>query len=139
MQSADSSSSTAKCHVPCPILNVLTWKQDGHRQPIPHGRTNEEYVADQLKSFQERYGTLPGYNYRYAEAYLDSILSLATSGIESTQVTKVLELGVYNKAYKRVVSVLRSVGVVFEEDSKTGLSAIAKKLIDQDICFSMMD
>ena len=55
--------------------------------PMPRGRTNEQYVADQIKAFRERYGSLPGFD--YAEAYLESILSLATTGDESPRVSEV--------------------------------------------------
>lgn len=138
----------AKCPVPRPILNVLTRKRNAARQsaglpsnfptePKPRSRTDEEYVADQLKSFQERYGDLPGYS--YAEAYLESILSLATSYDESPRVTEVLESGIYDESYKRILAVLRSVGVVLEKDPSTGRNKIASKLIDQDICLSTLD
>jgi len=53
----------------------------------PKSRTDEEYVTDQLNNFRERYGNLPGYS--FAEAYLESILSLATSGKESPRVQEV--------------------------------------------------
>jgi hypothetical protein len=62
----------------------------GTSSPSPtRPRTNEEYVMDQIKAFRERYGSLPGYN--YAEAYLDSILSLATTGNESPRVKEVCD------------------------------------------------
>jgi hypothetical protein len=47
----------------------------------------EQYVEDQIKAFRERYGSLAGYD--YAEAYLESILSLATTGKESPRVKDV--------------------------------------------------
>jgi hypothetical protein len=141
---AGSSADGMKCPVPRPILNVLTRKRDGAkaggesiRQPTPRSRTDEEYVADQLKAFRERYGDLSGYE--YAEAYLESILSLATSGLESPRVQEVLGSGVYDESYRRVVGVLRSVGVQFNLDQDIGRNRIKSKLIDQDICLSMLD
>lgn len=130
--------SGGKCPVPRPILNVLTRKREGkQKSPMPRGRTDEEYVADQLKSFRERYGELPGYE--CADAYLDSILSLATSGVESSRVPEVLQAGIYDESYKRVLNVLKSVGMVLETDPDTGISRIAAKLVDQDVCLSMLD
>lgn len=91
----------AKCPIPRPILNLLVRRKTGKKttgnssdekvskanNPAPRSRTDEEYVADQLNAFRERYGNLPGY--RFAEAYLESILSLATSGDESPRVKEV--------------------------------------------------
>jgi len=147
---------TAKCPVPRPILNVLTRKRRQNRdadggkllikdssdripiEPTPRSRTDEEYVSDQIRAFRSRYGDLPGYE--YAEAYLEAILSLATAGVESQDVVgRVLEAGVYDESYKRVVAVLKSVGATFENDPVTGRNRIASKLIDQDICLSMLD
>lgn len=142
-EAGESDESSPKCPVPRPILNVLTRKRnDGPgessvKAPTPRGRTDEEYVADQLKSFELKYGSLPGYN--YAEAYLESILSLATSGIESPRAKEVMEAGVYDDAYRRIESVLRTVGVSFEFDRDSGRRCIAKKLKEQDICLSMLD
>lgn len=93
--------SGAKCPVPRPILNLIMRRRAGptvpsktlddklskEGSPSPRSRTDEEYVSDQLKAFRERYGQLPGYT--YAEAYLESILSLATSGKESARVQEV--------------------------------------------------
>lgn len=154
-----SSSSEAKCPIPRPILNVLMRKRrhklqqgieggedggsgrDGDRSngpPVPRSRTNEEYVADQIRTFRERYGDLTGY--AYAESYLEAILNLATAGIESPDVEEsVIMAGVYDESYKRVIAVLKSVGVVFETDPETGRQKIGEKLLDQDICLSMMD
>uniref|UniRef100_A0A7S3DQV2 Uncharacterized protein n=1 Tax=Entomoneis paludosa TaxID=265537 RepID=A0A7S3DQV2_9STRA len=138
-----------KCPVPRPILNVLTRNNNNNKRndissggknpniPRKAGRTDEEYVADQLTAFRERYGALPGY--QYSEAYLDSILSLATSGMESVRAPEVMESGVYDDAYRRIESVLRTVGVEFEIDEATERRKIAPKLIDQDICWSMLD
>jgi len=84
-----SGSTAAKCPVPRPILNLIM-RRDGSSSGAPSGskaRTNEKYVADQITAFRDRYGSLPGYN--YAEAYLESVLSLATSGEESPRVKEV--------------------------------------------------
>lgn len=130
----------AKCPVPRPILNVLTRQQSSNdstkqQQPRPRSRTDEEYVQDQIQSFRERYGTLPGFD--SAEDYLASILSLATSGIESERANRVLEAGLYDEAYRRLLSVLKTVGVQFV--TTDGRKQIATKLLDQDICLSMLD
>ncbi|CAJ1912528.1 unnamed protein product [Cylindrotheca closterium] len=142
MQAEDeriASGTTSKCPVPRPILNLLMRRDTATPSSIPNpkGRTNEQYVTDQIKSFDERYGSLPGY--RYAEAYLESILSLATTGQESPRVSEVLGSGVYDESYKRVLSVLKSVGVTFEELSGTDRSKISNDLKNQDICLSMLD
>ena len=80
-----------KCPVPRPILNILVRRgkspKGGDAAPTPRGRTDEEYVADQLKAFRERYMAIPGF--ALAEAYLECILSLATSGVESPRVSEV--------------------------------------------------
>jgi len=145
----DTDPDAPKCPVPRPILNVLTRKSrtidvnnssEGgavRKGPTPRSRTDEEYVADQIVAFRERYGSLPGYD--ESEAYLDSILSLATSGVESVRATEVLESGIYDDAYRRIDAVLRTVGVEFETDATTGRRKIAPKLVDQDICLSMLD
>ena len=49
--------------------------------------TDEQWVKEQMKAFRETYGLLPGYE--YADAYMQCILSLATSGIESERVIDV--------------------------------------------------
>ncbi len=49
--------------------------------------TDEQWVKDQMNAFRETYGSLPGYE--YADSYMDCILSLATSGIESDRVSDV--------------------------------------------------
>lgn len=85
----EASGSTAKCPVPRPILNLLM-RRDSSSGGAPSGttgRTSEQYVLDQIIAFRDRYGSLPGYN--YAEAYLESVLSLATSGEESPRVKEV--------------------------------------------------
>jgi hypothetical protein len=99
------STSTAKCPVPRPILNLLMRKATsessaatGTSKVPPSGvgpssssavktRTNQEYVVDQIAAFRERYGSLAGYE--FAEAYLESVLSLATTGDESPRVKEV--------------------------------------------------
>jgi hypothetical protein len=156
---ASGGSSAAKCPVPRPILNLLM-----RRDTSPSGssssssstssggpssglsssstttktRTNEEYVKDQIAAFQDRYGNLPGYN--YAEAYLESILSLATTGKESPRVKEVLESEVYDESYRRVISVLKSVGVVLENiPDNSERFQIANKLRDLNFCLSMVD
>lgn len=149
----DGSTNSPKCPVPRPILNVLMRKQQQQNseglatgsassknkpQPVPRSpRTDEEYVADQMKAFRERYGSLPGYS--LAEDYLESILRLATAGVESPRAEAVLQSRVYDESYKRVLAVLKSGGVTLETDATTGRNRIAAKLIDQDICLSVMD
>lgn len=147
---ADGNENTSKCPIPRPILKMLT-RKDSASQSSKNGadgtdssansskkpRTNKEYVADQIIAFRERYGSLPDYN--YAEAYLESVLSLATTGEESLRVKEVLESTVYGRSYKRVISVLKSVGVVLEEIPDADRYQIAKKLQDQNVCLSMMD
>lgn len=97
------STNTAKCPVPRPILNLLMRKATSEspasgqgRSKVPSvgtssssakTRTNQEYVADQIAAFRERYGSLAGYE--FAEAYLESVLSLATTGDESPRVKEV--------------------------------------------------
>lgn len=85
----EASGSTAKCPVPRPILNLLMRREASPSTAAPgaKGRTTEQYVADQITAFRDLYGSLPGYN--YAEAYLESVLSLATSGEESPRVKEV--------------------------------------------------
>ena len=56
-------------------------------QPPSPLRSNDQYVADQLKNFADLYGGEPGFS--QAEAYLACILSLATSGNESPRVKEV--------------------------------------------------
>ena len=81
--------SDAKCPVPRPILNILMRRASSNvgGAPTQKGRSSEQYVADQIKAFGERYGSLPGYN--YAEAYLESVLILATTGEESPRTKEV--------------------------------------------------
>ena len=50
-----------------------------------------------------------------------------------------MESDVYGKSYRRLISVLKSVGVVLEEIPDTDRFQIAKKLQDRNVCLSMMD
>mmetsp|Transcript_14583 Transcript_14583/g.33925 ORF Transcript_14583/g.33925 Transcript_14583/m.33925 type:complete len:685 (+) Transcript_14583:86-2140(+) len=158
---ANGTESTVKCPIPRPILNVFTRRDTSSRsstamstktsQTSKNGingmssssssrkktRTNKEYVEDQIFAFKERYGNLPDYS--VAEAYLESVLSLATTGDESPRVREVLESNVYGQSYRRVISVLKSVGVVLEKIPNTNRYQIAKQLQEQNICLSMMD
>jgi hypothetical protein len=91
---AAGSTSSMKCPVPRPILNILMRRQSDRKSdpslgsvPVPRTRTNEQYVADQLSSFRERYGNIPGFD--YAETYLEAVLSLATCGEESVRINEV--------------------------------------------------
>ncbi len=88
----EASGSTAKCPVPRPILNLLMRRENtaGGTPSGSKGRTTEQYVADQVTAFRDRYGSLPGYD--YAEAFLESVLSLATSGEESPRVKEVRKI-----------------------------------------------
>mmetsp|Transcript_3981 Transcript_3981/g.8803 ORF Transcript_3981/g.8803 Transcript_3981/m.8803 type:complete len:1045 (+) Transcript_3981:92-3226(+) len=158
-----------KCPVPRPILNILTNRRgedpssadsasatasnnaDG-AAPAPRIASSEEreraWIENQIAVFRESYALLPGYD--QAEAYLVSVLSLATSGEESPRVDEVMvKGGTYVEPYVRILSVIQSVGAVLEEiphkegagESSSGSRRrrIAKKLIDQDICLSMLD
>lgn len=142
----DIPTTTSKCPVPQPILNVLTRKSRRNANnnnnnaitpPQARSRTDAEYVADQLQSFRARYGELVGYE--YAHDYLEAVLSLATTGIESARSVQVLQDGIYDESYKRVLAVLNTVGVKFTTDPETGRRAIADLLVDQDISLSMLD
>mmetsp|Transcript_23748 Transcript_23748/g.25378 ORF Transcript_23748/g.25378 Transcript_23748/m.25378 type:complete len:710 (-) Transcript_23748:62-2191(-) len=158
IRKADKNYSTEKCPVPRPILNMLkpsrsTSNSSGITSPSSKSgvsgmassensfkktRTNIEYVQDQINAFQKRYGSLPGYS--DAEAFLESILSLATTGDESPRVKEVMKSDDYSQSYKRVLSVLKSAGVVFEQiEPGTNKFRIAKKLKNQNICLSIMD
>lgn len=89
----------AKCPVPRPILNILMRRRDAKdgeevvsssdRNPTPRSSAEKEkdWIANQVGVFRESYGDLPGYD--EAEAYLECILSLATSGEESVRVNEV--------------------------------------------------
>jgi hypothetical protein len=149
--------SSPKCPVPRPILNILMRRSKGIADsPLrlrsskdgSSKRTDEEWIADQIASFRTTYNAVPGYS--KAEDYLECILSLATSGVESPKKSNVFSGGVYDEPYKRFISVLQSAGVQFvpqAEDSiinneprqKSQLRTIARKLIDQDICLSILD
>ncbi len=51
-----------------------------------------------------------------------------------------IEAGIYDESYRRVVAVLKSVGTVFEKvPGNEQLRRISPKLVDQDICLSMLD
>lgn len=96
-----------KCPVPRPILNILmrrigaensvdsdqkelvTSNKASSSQPTPikRGRSEKEWVSDQIAAFRSNYDELPGYN--LAESYLECILSMATSGNESPKVVEV--------------------------------------------------
>jgi len=144
----DVSNSGPKCPVPRPVLNILT---GGSKRNLgasadvigtpdrKQGRTDEEWVADQIEAFRQTHGTLPGYS--LAESYLECILSLATSGNESPKVVEVLAGGVYSESYRRFINVLKSVGTEFVEVPGTNppLTKISKKLVDSDICLSTLD
>jgi nitrite reductase/ring-hydroxylating ferredoxin subunit len=139
-----------KCPVPRPILNILVKNRrtesdannSNSKRNDPTPRTSkereEQWIANQIAVFRESYNTTPGYD--QAEAYLESILVLATSGVESDRVKEVFEGGVYVEPYRRVLSVIQSVGAVLEQDpTNRNKKRIAKKLIDQDFCLSMLD
>ena len=145
-----------KCPVPRPILNILVKnrrtestdavtsnnnsnaKTDDNPTPRTSKEREEQWIANQIAVFRESYKTTRGYD--QAEAYLESILGLATSGVESERVKEIYEGGVYVESYRRVLSVIQSVGAVLEQDpDDENKKRIAKKLIDQDICLSMLD
>lgn len=159
VQEQATNESGAKCPVPRPVLNIIMRRrsedgvsinanekglvtQPGENTPMPRskrGRSDADWVADQLSAFRESYGALPGYP--LADAYLECILSLATSGEESVRKSEVLADSVYDESYKRFLSVLESAGAVFEAipESEPLRTKIAQKLVDKDICLSMMD
>jgi hypothetical protein len=83
--SAPQEQSSSKCPVPRPILNILMRRRD--TGPSPRSRSDEEYVSDQISNFRDKYSQTPGWE--LAEAYLDCVLSLATSGVESERVQEV--------------------------------------------------
>lgn len=140
----------AKCPVPRPILNVLMNKKgepitSNSTSPAPTAAEREQqWIQNQIADFRESYSAIPNFN--QAEAYLESVLSLATSGTESERLADVMWGGMYVDPYVRILSVIQSVGAVLEEapgggesDGSSKLRRIAKKLIDQDICLSMLD
>jgi hypothetical protein len=51
---------------------------------------------------------------------------------------QVLSTGVYDESYRRMIGVLQRVGVAWEE-LEDGRRKIAPKLLDQDICLSVLD
>jgi hypothetical protein len=81
----------SECPVPRPILNILTRRRDNNidpsSTPAPRSRSDEQYVQDQLQNFRETHNDAPGLE--MAEAYLECVLSLATSGTESERVPEV--------------------------------------------------
>lgn len=99
----------AKCPVPRPILNIIVRQSkdtnltESETLPITESNmsslsstpspltrmklSDEQWVDEQMKAFRETYGSLPGYE--YADAYMECILSLATSGVESERVSEV--------------------------------------------------
>ena len=100
-------------------------------------RSDTEYVADQLMAFRNKYEALE--NFPFAEEYLDCILALATLGEESEKVASLYKNKVYDEAYRRVLNVLKTVGVSFLVTSESKQRILAPKLKDQDICLSVMD
>ena len=54
-------------------------------------KTDQEWITEQMEAFRLNYGQVPGY-YEYADAYLECILDLATTGIESDRVSEVNQL-----------------------------------------------
>lgn len=111
VQNGDSANGedSAKCPVPRPILNIIVGQNNDNENnnkndendttstsstssstPKPLTKmkmTDEQWVSEQMNAFRETYGLLPGYE--YADAYMDCILSLATSGTESERVSDV--------------------------------------------------
>ncbi|GFH45291.1 hypothetical protein CTEN210_01765 [Chaetoceros tenuissimus] len=161
-EDVDGEESSAKCPVPRPILNIIMKEQsepesddsleDGQSPEVTSsipltlgrkGNTEKQWVANQLETFKDTYGNVQGYE--FAEAYMECILSLATSGEESPRVEDVMKDKVYEDAYRRVLSVLKRAGVTFEgivqegENKNESRMNIAKKLRDDDICLSMLD
>ena len=140
-----------KCPVPRPILNILMKRRDGPEtindvESTSSEEREQKWISDQIASFREAYSALPDYD--QAEAYLESLLCLATNGTESDRVAEIMEGGIYIEPYMRLLSVVQSAGGVLEqvvEDTGSGSAAkstrrrISKKLIDQDICLSMLD
>ena len=152
----DDGEGSMKCPVPRPILNILTNK-NSNKDPssstssTTSSTTTEEreqqWIQNQLTSFRQSYSSISGYE--QAEAYLESILDLATCGIESKRVTEFMNNSdnnnsVYAEPYQRILSVIQSVGAVLkevddEEDGGRRRMKISKKLLDQDFCLSMLD
>ena len=107
----------------------------------------QKWISNQIAAFRESYNALPGYD--QAEAYLESLLCLATSGTESDRVAEVIDGGSYMEPYVRLLAVVQSAGGVLEQvEEGTGSGSpptlstkrrISKKLIDQDICLSILD
>ena len=108
-------SSTAKCPVPRPILNIIMRRSQEYQnggQLLPSSsventvspvdttsvkrqrKTDEDWIQEQMEAFRLNYGQVPGY-YEYADAYLECILDLATTGIESDRVSEVILSTIY--------------------------------------------
>jgi hypothetical protein len=149
-QPQEEESDKMKCPVPRPILNILMKRRDepeetNNEASMSSEEREQKWISNQIAEFRESYSALPGYD--QSEAYLESLLCLATSGVESERVAEVMEGGVYSEPYVRLLSVVQSAGGVLEqvegtESISTAVSTrrrIAKKLIDQDICLSMLD
>jgi len=113
---ANGKQNAGKCPIPRPILKMITRRDSSttsspskkvvngvapSTNPSKKTRTNEQYVADQISAFQERYGTIP--DYKYAEAYLESVLSLATTGEESPRVKEVRKLSTCDFYFYKVM------------------------------------
>lgn len=146
-----------KCPVPRPILNLMTGKGKGRggsgsaaadpggaddpaAGDLSPAEREERWIRNQLADFSDSYGAVPGYD--QAEAYLECLFSLSTSGVESGRAAEVREGGLYAAPYARVLSVIQSAGAVLEAAPEGGPSTkrrIATKLIDQDFCLSMVD
>jgi hypothetical protein len=157
--SSSSSSSTIKCPVPRPILNILMSRRGGSGGAVATATgendvatsttttttstmtqisTSEEreqqWVKNQIADFYNTYGksdSSDSSGYNEAEAYLESILSLATTGVESERVTELYngKQRTYIDAYKRILSVIQSVGAVLEkveEDGTTTTSSLSR-------------
>ena len=78
--------------------SVTVQSMESSNQPTKYstkrGRTDKEYVMDQISLFRESYEEVPGY--QLAESYLECILSLATSGEESPKVKEVSTYAAYS-------------------------------------------
>jgi len=149
-QQEEEESDKMKCPVPRPILNILMKRRDepeetNNEASMSSEEREQKWISNQIAEFRESYSAVPGYD--QAEAYLESLLCLATSGTESERVAEVMEGGVYSEPYVRLLSVVQSAGGVLEQvEGAESISPasltrrrIAKKLIDQDICLSMLD
>lgn len=52
---------------------------------------------------------------------------------------QMMEAGIYDESYRRIVGVLKTVGAVFDGEPFSGASSIAPVLLNQDICLSVLD